>query len=121
MLVEYESEEAEAIPSEFVDVDGTYYGTKVMATGIVVNTENVKELPTSWEVLTSEGSKGKIIMPSPLYSGAAAYNLGVLTRQDSFGWNFYENIQANEVASYKRERGRIKRCCWWRKRLWDDR
>ena len=30
-----------------------------MATGIVVNTENVKELPTSWEVLTSEGSKGQ--------------------------------------------------------------
>lgn len=101
MLVEYQSEEAEAIPSEFVDPDGTYYGTKVMATGIVVNTENVKELPTSWEVLTSEGSKGKIIMPSPLYSGAAAYNLGVLTRQDSFGWNFYENIQANEVQVTK--------------------
>ena len=54
-----------------------------MATGIVVNTENVKELPTSWKVLTSEDSKGKIIMPSPLYSGAAAYNLGVLTRQDT--------------------------------------
>ena len=36
-------------------------------------------------------------MPSPLYSGAAAYNLGVLTRQDNFGWDFYENIQANEV------------------------
>jgi iron(III) transport system substrate-binding protein len=101
MLVEYQSEEAEAIPSEFVDPDGTYYGTKVMATGIVVNTENVKELPTSWEVLTSEGSKGKIIMPSPLYSGAAAYNLGVLTRQDSFGWNFYANIQANEVQVTK--------------------
>ena len=59
MLVEYQSEEAEAIPSEFVDPDGTYYGTKVMATGIVVNTENVKELPTSWEVLTPEGSKGQ--------------------------------------------------------------
>src|SRR3954447_20099825 len=41
MLVEYQSEEAKAIPSEFVDPDGTYYGTKVMATGIVVNTENV--------------------------------------------------------------------------------
>ena len=101
MLVEYESEEAEAIPDEFIDPDGTYYGTKIMATGIAVNTENVKELPTSWEVLTSEGSKGKIIMPSTLYSGAAAYNLGVLTRQDSFGWNFYENIQANEVQVTK--------------------
>ena len=42
MLLAYQSEEAEAIPSDFIDPDGTYYGTKVMATGIVVNTENVK-------------------------------------------------------------------------------
>jgi iron(III) transport system substrate-binding protein len=101
MLLAYDSEEAGKIPAEFIDADGTYYGTKVMTTGIVVNTEKVKELPTSWEVLTSEESKGKIIMPSPLYSGAAAYNLGVLTRQDSFGWEFYENIQVNEVQVTK--------------------
>lgn len=101
MLLAYDSKEAGKIPIEFIDADGTYYGTKVMATGIAVNTEKVKELPTSWEVLTSEESKGKIIMPSPLYSGAAAYNLGVLTRQDSFGWEFYENIQANEVQVTK--------------------
>ena len=40
-------------------------------------------------------------MPSPLYSGAAAYNLGVLTRQDNFGWEFYEKIQANDVQVTK--------------------
>ncbi len=101
MLAAYESKEAGGIPSEFIDPDGTYYGTKVMATGIAVNTENVKELPTSWDILTNEESKGKIIMPSPLYSGAAAYNLGVLTRQDDFGWEFYENIQDNEVQVTK--------------------
>jgi iron(III) transport system substrate-binding protein len=101
MLLAYESKEAGEIPTEFVDTDKKYYGTKVMTTGIAVNTENVKELPTSWEVLTSEDAKGKIIMPSPLYSGAAAYNLGVLTRQDNFGWDFYENIQANEVQVTK--------------------
>ncbi|WP_428912559.1 ABC transporter substrate-binding protein [Niallia sp. Krafla_26] len=101
MLAAYESKEAEGIPDEFVDPDGMYYGTKVMTTGIAVNTENVKELPTSWDVLTAEDSKGKIIMPSPLYSGAAAYNLGVLTRQDNFGWEFYEKIQANDVQVTK--------------------
>ena len=42
MLSAYESEEADALPDEFIDPDGTYYGTKVMATGIAVNTENVK-------------------------------------------------------------------------------
>ena len=101
MLQAYETEEAAEIPSELVDPDHTYFGTKVMATGLVVNTEHVKEMPTSWNVLTSKDAKGKIIMPSPLYSGAAAYNLGVFTRQDTFGWDFYKNIAANDVTVTK--------------------
>lgn len=101
MLQAYETEEAAEIPSELIDSDHTYFGTKVMATGLVVNTENVKEMPTSWNALTSKEVKGKIIMPSPLYSGAAAYNLGVFTRQDTFGWDFYKNIAANDVTVTK--------------------
>ncbi len=101
MLQTYESEEAAEIPSELVDPDHTYYGTKVMATGLVVNTQNVKEMPTSWNVLASKDTKGKIIMPSPLYSGAAAYNLGVFTRQDNFCWDFYKNIATNDVTVTK--------------------
>nr|WP_316046039.1 extracellular solute-binding protein [Planococcus glaciei] len=37
-------------------------------------------------------------MPSPLYSGAAAYNLGVVTKQDSMGWEFYEDMRANDIT-----------------------
>ncbi|SDG54450.1 iron(III) transport system substrate-binding protein [Facklamia miroungae] len=33
-------------------------------------------------------------MPNPLYSGAAAYNLGIFTRHDDFGWDFYTGIKA---------------------------
>ncbi|MFC3040868.1 extracellular solute-binding protein [Virgibacillus xinjiangensis] len=97
MLLSYESPEAEAIAASFVDPDGTYTGTKVMATGIVVNTNEVDELPDSWNILTDESSKGKTVMPSPLYSGAAAYNLSVLTRQEDMGWEFYEQLKANEI------------------------
>ena len=95
MLMSYESPEAEAIPEEFVDPDHMYTGTKIMSTGLVVNTENVDEMPTSWNVLTSDAAQDNMVMPSPLYSGAAAYNLGVLTRSDDFGWDFYEGIQSN--------------------------
>lgn len=101
MLLSYQSPEAEEISAEFIDADGTYFGTKIMATGIAVNTEKVKEMPTSWDVLASEENKGGIIMPSPLYSGAAAYNLGVMTRHADFGWEFYEKIQANDVTVTK--------------------
>lgn len=92
MLKAYESHEMESIPEPFVDPDHMYAGTKVMSTAMVVNTDNVKEPPASWNVLTEQS--GNVAMPSPLYSGAAAYNLGVFTRTDGFGWEFYEAIQA---------------------------
>ncbi|WP_235956447.1 ABC transporter substrate-binding protein [Ruoffia halotolerans] len=95
MLLEYVSPEAENIDEEFVDADGFYTGTKIMTTGIVYNTDNVEEAPTSWSALTDEANAEQVVMPSPLYSGAAAYNLGVLTRSEGFGWEFYEGLQAN--------------------------
>jgi iron(III) transport system substrate-binding protein len=95
MLLAYESPEDENIPSEFVDPDHMYTGTKIMATGLVINTENVKEKPTSWHELVAEEAANQIVMPSPLYSGAAAYNLGVFTRNDDFGWDFYEGLKEN--------------------------
>ncbi|MFC3419007.1 ABC transporter substrate-binding protein [Salinicoccus hispanicus] len=95
MLMGYESPEADTIPEDFVDPDHMYTGTKIMSTGLIVNTENVDEMPTSWNTLTSDEAQDNIVMPSPLYSGAAAYNLSVLTRSDDFGWEFYEGIKAN--------------------------
>ncbi|PSL41515.1 iron(III) transport system substrate-binding protein [Planomicrobium soli] len=98
LLLKYKSPEAEAIDGAFVDPDGAYTGTKVMATGLVVNTNKVTELPDSWSVLTDEATKGQGIMPSPLYSGAAAYNLGVMTKQDGMGWELYENLRSNDIT-----------------------
>ncbi|WP_394121947.1 ABC transporter substrate-binding protein [Planococcus donghaensis] len=98
LLLAYESPESEAIDEAFVDPDGTYAGTKIMATGLIVNTNEVTDLPTSWSILTDEATSGQAVMPSPLYSGAAAYNLGVMTRQDGLGWEFYESLRANDIT-----------------------
>lgn len=98
MLMDYQSDEAADIPDSMKDADGAYTGTKVMSTAIVVNTDKVSETPDSWEALTGSDAKGQAIMPSPLYSGAAAYNLGVLTRQDALGWDFYKQLHDNEVT-----------------------
>ncbi|MBT9252887.1 MAG: ABC transporter substrate-binding protein [Brockia lithotrophica] len=97
-LEAYRSPYVEGIPKEFVDPDGTYVGTKVMASIIVVNTKEVTNLPDSWRVFTAPEARGKAIMPSPLYSGAAAYNLGVFVRQPEFGWKFYEDMKSNGVT-----------------------
>ncbi|MFP7479354.1 ABC transporter substrate-binding protein [Terribacillus saccharophilus] len=100
MLQAYESGELNAVPDEFEDTDHYYTGTKIMATGIVANTD-AGDAPTSWSALTEADAKAQTVMPSPLYSGAAAYNLGVLTRQDAFGWDFYEKLMNQETAVVK--------------------
>ncbi|WP_227521959.1 ABC transporter substrate-binding protein [Bacillus solitudinis] len=98
LLLAYESPELAHIPKEFVDEDYMYTGTKVMATVLAVNTNDLTELPTSWSVVTENVADGKVVMPSPLYSGAAAYNVGVLTKTDGFGWEFFEKLRDNNVT-----------------------
>lgn len=101
MLMKYLSPETKEIPKEFIDKDEMYTGTKVMATGIIYNTKNVQTAPKSWMDLTSESAKEKVVMPNPLYSGAAAYNLGIFTRIEAFGWKYYEGLKANKPQVVK--------------------
>lgn len=97
LLMSYASPELKGIDSSYYDADNTYTGTKIISTGIVVNTELIKNKPASLSDLTKPEYKDELIMPSPLYSGAAAYNLGVIVRTEGLGWNFYEGIKNNDI------------------------
>jgi iron(III) transport system substrate-binding protein len=97
MLEAYESKELKDIPAQFIDKDHMYTGTKVITTGIMVNTQKAKNMPAGLADLTKPEYKDQIIMPSPLYSGAAAYNLGVLTRTKGIGWEWYKALKANGI------------------------
>lgn len=101
LLEAYRSPEADRIPAAFIGPENAYYGTKVMATVLVYNTNSVSRGPDSWRIFVSPEAKGKAVMPSPLYSGAAAYNLGILVRQPEFGWNFYEELAQNGMTVVK--------------------
>ncbi|WP_260865752.1 ABC transporter substrate-binding protein [Paenibacillus xylanexedens] len=101
LLLSYKSPELSKIPSDLVDPDGMYSGTKVMATVLATNTQKVTSAPTSWSALTAAESKDASIMPSPLYSGAAAYNIGVFSRTDGFGWDFLKQIKDNGISVIK--------------------
>ncbi len=101
LLQGYKSPEREHIPAELADPDGMYTGTKVMATVIAVNTDKVTTLPTSWKALAAAESKDAAIMPSPLYSGAAAYNVGVFTRTEGFGWDYLKSLKDNGMTVIK--------------------
>ncbi|AJS57276.1 ABC transporter substrate-binding protein [Paenibacillus sp. IHBB 10380] len=101
LLMSYKSPERDQIAADLMDPEGMYTGTKIIATILATNTDKVSSLPTSWQILTSEEAKDAAIMPSPLYSGAAAYNIGVFSRADSFGWEFIEKLKTNNMAVIK--------------------
>ncbi|NJJ40614.1 ABC transporter substrate-binding protein [Paenibacillus sp. 7028] len=101
LLQAYKSPELGEIPAELADPDGMYTGTKVMATVLATNTQKVTTVPASWKVLTEAAAKDASIMPSPLYSGAAAYNMGVFSRTDGFGWEFLQAVKDNGMAVIK--------------------
>ena len=98
LLMAYESPELEGIPEQYIDKDHMYTGTKVITTGIAYNTDLVDTAPTSFTDLTDPVYKDNLIMPSPLYSGAAAYNLGVITRTEGLGWDYYQALKDNGIT-----------------------
>lgn len=85
------------VDSSWFDPDGYWFGTKAMATLIVYNTELVSEPVGSWAELAALPA-GQIIQPSPSYSGAAAFNLGVFTRDERIGWDFFETLAERNVT-----------------------
>ena len=97
ILEKYISQETKDIPSQLLDKDGTYAGTKIIATGIMYDTKKITTPPKSFMDLTTASFKNQVSMPSPLYSGAAAYNLSLLTRTNGLGWAFYQGMKANDV------------------------
>lgn len=84
------------IDAAYYDDEGFYYGTKIIATLIVYNTNLVSEPVNSWAEVAALPA-GQVAMPSPSYSGAAAYNLGVLSRTEGVGFEYYEALYDSDV------------------------
>ena len=98
LLQAYESPELAEIDSTYVDDEHYYTGTKIIVTGIAVNTDMADaESIKGFSSLTDESLKSQVMIPSPLYSGAASLNLSIQVQQDNIGWAFYEGLKANEV------------------------
>lgn len=96
LLASYESPELSAIPDQYEGADAVYTGTKIIDTAIAINTNMVDEAPTSWQDLVDHADD--LVMPSPQYSGAAAYNVAVLAREDGFGWDYWASLADGGAA-----------------------
>jgi len=98
-LLAFTDAPVEGVDPAFIDADKTFFGTKVITTGIVYNTDLVKTAPTSWNDLLAADAAKSMIMPSPLYSGAAVIHVGTMAQQPDFGWAYYEKLaEAGAVA-----------------------
>ncbi|WP_265517469.1 ABC transporter substrate-binding protein [Nitratireductor luteus] len=93
-LMPYPEANVEGFEETAYDADRTYFGSKLITTGIAYNTA-AEQKPEHWSDLTGEAYKGLTIMPSPLYSGAAAYMLSAFVNRDDLGWDYFETLQQN--------------------------
>ena len=94
-LMSYADAPADKVPPSLVDPERTFFGTKLITTGIVINTTLVKTPPKSWKDLLPAASAGKTILAHPLYSGAAVIHVGTMVQQGEFGWGYFEALARN--------------------------
>ena len=99
-LLTYAKAPADKVPAALIDPDKTFFGTKLITTGIVTNTKLVNSAPTSWNDLLAPAAASKTIMAHPLYSGAAVIHVGTVAQQKDFGWPYFQRLaQGGAIAA----------------------
>lgn len=99
-LMPYPEANVEGFSPEAYDSDKTYFGSKLITTGIAYNTA-AAEKPEHWADLMKPAYADGLVMPSPLYSGAAAYLLSGFSADPDLGWAFFEQLKANNAISVR--------------------
>ena len=92
-LLAFPTADVAALPAAAYDKDFTYFGSKLITTGIMYNKTAKK--PESWRDLLAPEAKGQVILPSPLYSGAAAIHMAALSDDKLLGMGYYAALAGN--------------------------
>ncbi len=87
-------------PAEAYDKDRTYFGSKLITTGIIVNNK-ATFVPKSWADLLKPEAKSQVSLPSPLYSGAAAIHMAALGAIPALGPKYYESLSKNGAVAVR--------------------
>ena len=99
-LAPYAGADLKAFPAATYDADRTYFGTKLITTGIIYNTAAPMK-PQSWKDLLAPGAKGQVVLPSPLYSGAAAIHMAAVEAMPALGADYFKALAANGADAVK--------------------
>jgi iron(III) transport system substrate-binding protein len=98
-LAAYPQADLTAFPAGTYDPGKTYFGTKLITTGIIYN-KAAPSKPASWLDLLKPEAKGQVVLPSPLYSGAAAIHMAALD-SSPLGSDYYQRLAANGADAAK--------------------
>ena len=96
-LLAYPGADVSAFPAAAYDREKTYFGSKLITTGIVYNTAAPR--PQSWLDLLSPSAKGQVVLPSPLYSGAAVIHMAAVSGAPALGPDYYAKLSANRAIA----------------------
>jgi iron(III) transport system substrate-binding protein len=99
-LQAYPGADVRELPPDAYDKAKTYFGTKLITTGIIVNRQATMK-PASWKDLLKPEAKGQVALPSPLYSGAAAIHMGALHASAALGSDYYEKLAKNGAVALR--------------------
>lgn len=99
-LLAYTEAKVDGFRAGAIDKDRTYFGSKLITTGIAYNTA-AKFKPSSWQDLVKPEMKGQVSMPSPLYSGAAAIMLSAMVQRKDLGWDYFEALKAADAQAVR--------------------
>ncbi|HKF73144.1 MAG TPA: ABC transporter substrate-binding protein [Stellaceae bacterium] len=86
-----------AFPPAAYDREKTYFGSKLITTGIVYNTAAPR--PQSWLDLLAPAAKGQVVLPSPLYSGAAVIHMAAVSAAPMLGTDYYAKLAENRAIA----------------------
>lgn len=100
LLEKYQPAHFEELLNPFDDYDGSFAAARLGTLGIVINTDAVQKLPTSWEeIATDPAYKDSFGIADPALSGTAYMSVALLDKQ--FGWGYLERLQANGTVKSK--------------------
>jgi iron(III) transport system substrate-binding protein len=99
-LLAHRTADVAQLPVGTVDAERTYFGTKLITTGIVYH-QAAPRKPTSWKDLVAPEARGQVVLPSPLYSGAAAIHMAALLAHSALGPRYYEDLARNGATAVR--------------------
>jgi iron(III) transport system substrate-binding protein len=101
LLMKLDVPETKNIPPKFIYMNGMACEARLIYQIIAYNTDRVKKKVTGWKDLLDPAYAGKIGSASALYSGATLTQVTTLTKDPSFGWDFYRKLKANDCKIVK--------------------